>query len=70
MKTAVCWLALCGLAIAGCWARRLDVALLAAGVKAGLVGLQFMELGEAARNHAYAWLSWAGLVTGVLLLAT
>ena len=70
MKTTLCWLALCSLAIAGCWAGRLDVALLAAGVKSALVGVHFMELAGAARSHAYAWLTWAGLVTGVLLLTT
>ena len=70
MNTIVCWLALCSLAIAGCWAGRLDVALLAAGAKTVLVGLQFMELTVAARGHAYGWLTWAAMIAGVLMLTT
>lgn len=70
MKTTISWFALCVLATVGCWVGRLDVALLAAGIKATLVGLHFMELGEAARCHANAWVAWTSVAVGTLLLIT
>jgi len=66
--TFVTWFALMALAIGAVAIGRVDVALLLAGCKALLVGLQFMELRDAARLHAAAFVLWAGLVTAVLVL--
>lgn len=62
------WLALVGLAVASVRAGRLDVALGLAGVKALVVGLEFMELRQAARLHAAAWALFVAALVGVLAL--
>lgn len=61
----VTWLALVGLSVAAVGAGRLHVALALGAAKALLVGLDFMELREAARPHAAAWVAF---IAGVTLL--
>lgn len=65
---ALVWLALMALAIGAVAIDRIDIALLFAGCKTLLVGLQFMELRHAARLHTAAFVLWAALVTALLLL--
>ena len=65
--TFLTWLALLLVAIGAVVAGRLDVALLCAGVKTLLVGLQFMELRHSARVHAAVFVIWVVLTTGLLL---
>lgn len=67
-SNALTWLALVTLSIASVGLGRLDVALTIAGVKAILVGLDFMELRVAARPHLAAYLSYVAFLVAVLLL--
>lgn len=67
MTTAI-WFVLILLATVATLAGRIDVALLCAGGKTLLVGLEFMELRHAARLHAAAFVAWAITVTALLLV--
>jgi hypothetical protein len=62
------WLALVGLSVASVASGRLPVALVLGGVKALLVGLEFMELRHAARVHAAAYGLFLALLVAVLEL--
>jgi len=66
--TIAVWFALMAMAVAAVLVGRVDVALLLAGCKAVLLGLQFMELRHAARAHAVVYAVWAGLVATILVL--
>jgi hypothetical protein len=62
------WVLLIVLALASVIAGRLEVALALAGVKALLVGAQFMELRHAHRAHAAAFAAWVLTLVAVLEL--
>lgn len=64
------WLALVSLSVLSVLHGRVQVALGLAGLKALLVGLEFMELRHAARVHAAGYVLFlALLVVGLVLLA-
>ena len=66
--TIAIWFVLIVLATVATLAGRIDVALLCAGGKTLLVGIEFMELRHAARVHAAAFVAWATAMTALLLL--
>lgn len=66
--TVAVWLTLMALAVGAVMVDRVDLALLLAGCKTLLVGLQFMELRHAARLHATAFVMWTGVLTAALCL--
>lgn len=68
--TLLTWLILAAAAIAAVLAGRLDIALLLAGAKTLLVGLEFMELRHAARLHATVFVLATAMLTVVLFAAT
>lgn len=63
---AVTWLALVALSVTSVMQGHLRWALVLAGLKAVLVGLEFMELRHAARLHAAAWVAFVALLVAVL----
>lgn len=62
------YLILALLAVASAVHGQLRVALVFAAVKAVLVGLEFMELRHAAREHLVAFVAYVGLLLAVLEL--
>ncbi|MDP3500458.1 MAG: hypothetical protein Q8S33_09000 [Myxococcales bacterium] len=62
----VTWVVLVGLSMASVGSGRLQVALVLAGLKALAVGLEFMELREAARLHALGFATFVALLVLVL----
>ncbi|MDP1920560.1 MAG: hypothetical protein Q8L14_30235 [Myxococcales bacterium] len=62
----VTWAVLVGLSMASVGSGRLQVALVLAGLKALAVGIEFMELREAARLHALGFAAFVALLVGVL----
>ena len=64
------WFGLVALAGLAVFWGRLDVALLCGGLKAVLVGSEFMELRHAHRLHLAAFVLWAVGLTSVLLLVS
>lgn len=67
MQLAV-WLALGSLSVLSVLQGRVQVALMLAGLKALLVGLEFMELRHAARVHAAGYVLFVAFVVVVLQL--
>lgn len=67
---AAAYVIMLGLLLGSLATGQLGLALAAAGVKASIVGLEFMELRHAARAHATGFVLFVGAVTGILLAVT
>lgn len=65
---ALTWVVLIGLSLGSIAANRIDLAFLFAGVKAAMLGLSFMELKDAAREHSLAYLAFVAIVAAVLMI--
>lgn len=64
------WIVLVGMSSASVWRGQLADALAIAGLKALLVGWEFMELRVAARPHAVAWTLYVACCVLGLSIAT
>ena len=67
---AVTYLIMVVLVSAALFTGQIVLGLIAGGIKALLVGLEFMELRHAARPHAVVYTLWVLAITGLLLILT
>lgn len=69
MRVAV-YIVMVGLVVSAVAAGEIGIALVAAGAKTALVGLEYMELRHAARPHAIGFVFGAVALTGLLAALT